>query len=299
MTFYFPGQVDVRAEVIDETLKGFAKRKYKMKQLVNVETTGAWINYFFRADPNILSANRNANVRGVPRGAAYPQAATLFEKVRTDIEKYGLQDAIPWEDIISGQVNIRDQTLMRIAEGVTYAVDTQIFSGLTSETTVLTFNTRSYAGVSTTGWAWNHATAASVTIADDLEYAEELIASSPGYYDTSNLLVAVSPKDKRSVMRYLLANGAQIPQITNEALGNSNGVIGRLGNKTFIVSPVVTASTALVVVPKVCATWKELYPLTTDVTTTPLKNVTITAAELGVLQVTDPKAICWIRGTQV
>lgn len=285
MTFNTHGEVDVRKQLIDSMLKGFAKRLYKLKNIVNVVTTGAWRNDFFRADPDTLEAGRSRFIKGLPRGAAFPQASTSFEKIRSDIEKYGLEDSIPYEDIISGEVNVRDQTIMRIAEGVAYSVDRRIWEGLSGDADIQTFTIAS-------GYEWD--ISASSAMMDDLERAEEMIGNY--HYPTDNLVVLVNLRDKRSVMEYLFTKGAQIPSITDKKL--NAGVIGKLGNKTFIVSDVVTASQALVTIPKRCATWKTLLNLTTDVKNEPLKDVRIRAAEFGQLQVTDPKTIVLIKNTQ-
>lgn len=283
MTFDKAGEVDVRKEIIDATLTGFAKRMYKLKNVVNVSSTGAWRNYFFRASPDTLEAGLNRSVAGIPRGAAFPQASTSFEKVRTDIAKFGLEESISWEDIISGEVSIRDQTLMRLAEGVVYSVDRTIWTGFISDTDIQTL-------VIEDDYGWNTASAA---IMDDLEYAEQKIGTY--HYPTDRLTVLINLRDKRSVMAYLFAHGAQIPSITDSKI--NAGVIGVLGNKTFIVSDVVDASCALVLVPK-RSNWKELVSLTTDVQVEPLKDVRIRAAEYGVLQITDPKSMVLITGTE-
>jgi len=294
MAFVESGQVDVRKQLIDSMLTGFAKRAYKMKQAVAIVSTGAWRNDFYQASSTILTASGTRNVKGIPRGAAYPQAATSFKKIRTDIEKYGLEDSIPWEDIISGEVAIRDQTIMRIAEGVANAVDAQIYTGLTGDSGIQSFFVNvKYGATHNSAGSWNQSSAA---IMDDLEYAEQLIGTQD--YDTSNIFVFVNYRDKRAIMKYLTDTGAQYPKVSEGLLTAANGQIGRIGNKTFIVSQAVSASQALVVIPKKCATWKELYPLTTDVQNEPLKDVRIRAVELGVLQVTDPQAIVHLKGTQ-
>lgn len=288
MTFDKHGEVDVRKEIIDPTLKGFAKRMYKLKNIVLVSSTGAWRNDFFRGAPGTLEAGTSRNVKGIPRGAAFPQASTSFEKIRSDIAKYGLEDSIAWEDIIAGEVAIRDQTLMRIAEGVVFSVDRTIWTGLSTDGDIQTFTIGITAGVN--GGDWSESSAA---IMDNLEQAEEMIGNY--HYPTDRLVVLINLRDKRSVMNYLFVKGAQIPKITDSKI--NAGVIGVLGNKTFIVSDVIDTSQALVTIPKRCATWKELIPLTTDVQNEPLKDVRIRAAELGNLQVTDPKTIVLIKGT--
>ena len=291
MTYYEVGDVDVRKQLIDATLTNLVQRMYKMKRAVKVVSTGAWTNYFFREDPDTLTAGRNRSIKGIPRGAAYPQASVSWEKVRSDIEKYGLEESIPFEDILTGQVDVRDRTLFKIADGITYAIDRQIYTGLTTDSNIQSFFTSQYGGTHNSGKAWSDASA---QILDDLEYAEQLISAYN--YPVENLLVYINARDKRSVMKFLFDKGGQIPNITDRAL--NSGVIGTLGNKTFIVADVVDASRALVVVPNICGTWVESLPLTTDVQNEPLKDVRIRAAELGVLQVHNPKAIVFIKGTQ-
>jgi len=291
MTYDKVGEIDVRKTLIDATLQNLVKKMYKMKQAVMIASTGAWTNHYFREDPDTLEAGLSRTIKGIPRGAAFPQASTSWEKVRTDIEKYGLEESIPYEDIISNEVNVRDRTLFKIADGIAYSVDTQIYTGLSTDGDIQTFATGAYGGTHNSGGAWNQSSA---QIMDDLEYAEELIGDY--HYPTNQLMVFINHRDKRAVMNFLFEKGAQIPNITDKTL--NAGTIGTLGNKTFVVADVVAASHALVVVPKVCANWKELLPFTTDVNAEPLKDVRIRAAEMGVLQVVNPKAIVFIEGTE-
>ena len=59
----------------------------------------------------------------------------------------------------------------------------------------------------------------------------------------------------------------------------------------IITADVVDASYALFVVPKTCATWKQLMALQTDVETKKFKGDMITACEYGVTEVHEPKQI--------
>lgn len=285
MAFETIGQEVVRRELIDRILKGFALQMYKFKQAVTISSTGAWKNDFFREDPDTLEAGRGVRIKGIPRGAAFPQAAPKWERIRTTIKKYGLEQSIPWEDIIAGEIDVRNRVLFRIAEGVAKAVDDEIYSALSSDAAIQEVDI-------TAGYEWD---TASASIIDNLEEAEQKIGEK--HYDTGNLMVFINHRDKRSIMNYLTEKGAQFPKVAENLLTKRNGQIGRLGNFTFIVSASVPASQALVVVPKVCATWKELHPLSTAVETEDLKDVRIRAAELGVTQVTDPKAIVLISNT--
>ena len=264
------GQVDVRKELIDTTLKGFADRAYKMKQAVTLVSTGAWTNFFWRGNPDTLNAGRSTNRKGVPRGAAFPQATTTMKKIRSDIEKYALQDSIPFEDIISGEVSVRDRTIKKIAEGIVEGVDNQIFTGLSTDSEIHTVTTFFAGGTHNNGGAWNQSSA---QILDDLERCQQLFGENN--YDVGKIFVFINHRDKRSITKFLTDKGAQYPSVSEKMMNATNGQIGTLGNFTFIVSPVVTTSQALVVVPQVCGTWKSLLPLSTDVENEALKDVRI------------------------
>ena len=97
-------------------------------------------------------------------------------------------------------------------------------------------------------------------------------------------------------MNYIAGKGAQFPDFGNEVARNGNA--GKLAGVGIIVSNSVSASNALVVVPQVCATWKELVPLQTTIITDEYRAVTIRAVEEGITQLTDPSAVIRIFGTQ-
>ena len=97
-------------------------------------------------------------------------------------------------------------------------------------------------------------------------------------------------------MKWLSDKGAQFPTISEGV--TINGEIGKLGGIRLVESKTVTASTALVVVPKRCATWKENTPLSTVTMEDPYKGLTIRAVEVGTLNLTDPGAVVYIYGTE-
>lgn len=284
------GTGNIRATVYDSAIKQTVKRMYKFKQAVTILPTSAFNNYFFREDPTVLVAQSGNDMTDIPRGANFPQAVHASERVLSVIKQFGIEDNIPFIDLLSDEIAVEQRSIYKLSEGVTKKVDDTIWNGLTENRSPSNINSISLAA----GYGWNNASAA---IIDDLEQAEQKIAEYN--YDTSNLMVFISPKDKRSVFKYLTDKGAQFPAISERLLeAGNNGVIGTLGNKTFIVSNSVTASYALVCVPKICATWKESMPLTVNVEDDKFKSRTIRVCEIGTLQLTDPRAVCLISGTQ-
>lgn len=279
------GTADMRTIVYDKTVKGFAEAMYKFKQAVTISPTSAWKNYFYRETSTALSGPSGNAIKGVPRGAAFPQAVVSWEKVSTVIEKYGLEDNIHWEDILSDDVDVRTRTLYRIAEGVTKAVDDEIFNTLSEDLSVSSIQSVTC----TAGWDQS-----SAAIIDNLMHAKQLIGTYN--YPTEGLMVFINNKDHRSIVNYLAEKGAQFPQIGNDMA--TNGKVGNLVGMQLVVSNSVPASYALVVVPKICGTWKEMVPLQTTTKEDPYKSLTVRAVEMGVTQLTDPKAVVLIKNTQ-
>ena len=289
------GKTNIRAQLFDKIVKGFALASYKFKQAVNISTTGAWTNFFFREKSDALGAQSGNAIKGIPRGANFPQASVEWERVSKVIEKYGLEENIPWEDIISNEIDVRNRTLLRIAEGVAKAVDDEIWVQLTQNvgTAGDSSQIQSFAisGTINGGQWWNGSSAA---IIDDLLQAKQKIAEKN--YPTNNLMAFISPRDHRSIMDYLAEKGAQFPSIGQDVANNGN--VGKLAGITLIVSNSVSASYALIVVPKRVGTWKQLVPLQTITKEDPLKSVVVRSAEMGVTQLTDPQAAFLIKNTQ-
>ncbi len=281
------GEAQLRAEVVDKTIKGFAVASYKFKQALSISSTNAWKNSYFRENQTALTSPTGNAIKGIPRGAAFPQAVVEWEKVDTHIEKYGLEDNIFWEDILTDDIDVQARTLFRLAEGVVKAVDDEIWDVLTEGRSPSAI--QSFTIASTDYWE-----GASAAIIDDLMQAKEKLADFN--YPVNNLICFISPKDHRFIVKYLADSGAQFPTVGEDMA--KNGRVGRIAGVNLVISNSVSASYALVVVPKICGTWKESVPLSTKIEIDPFKSTKIRAVEMGVTQLTDPKAVCLIAGTQ-
>ena len=280
------GTVGLRAEVVDSMVKQVAAAAYKFKQACAIVPTNAWKNTFFREQTTVPTGPSGNLTKGLPRGANFPQYTLGWDEVNVRIIKHGLEENIPWEDILSDEINVQARTIIRLTEGVVKSVDDAIWYDLTEN---ITPSAIQYITIAT-GYEWN---ATSAAIIDNVFNGSQLIAEYN--YDTSDLICFVNPHDKRYVMNYLVSKGSQFPTIATDVV--RNGQIGKIGDVTFIVSNSVAVSHALLCKPKTCATWKELVSLRSDVTTDPYKSIRIRVVEEGVTELTDPKAIVLIRNT--
>jgi len=279
----------IRAEVVDAMVKQIAERTYKFKQALAIVPTSAWKNTFFREDPTVMAGQSGNAFKGIPRGAEFPQAVQKWEEVSVRIIKHGAESNIPWEDIIAGDINIQARTIIKLTEGVVKSVDDDIWNSLTQNNLSDTnLRVQSYAVAASRYWS-----VASAAIIDDVMAAKTLIGKQN--YDTSDLICFINPDDSRYIVKYLIDKGTQFPSIAQESV--RNGKIGSIANVTFIESMSVATSYALLVKPKTCATWKELVSLRSTTVEDPYKSLKIRVVEEGVVEVTDPLAICVIKGT--
>jgi len=279
MTFYETGEDKLRATAYDLAIKQIANYSYKFKQLVSVVSSSSWKNYFFREQTDVPEGQEGNAIKGIPRGADFPSAVLSWEQVTSRIDKYGLSSSIDHEDIIAGNIDARNRTVLRIAEGVAKAVDSEIYSVISSDGDILTGTLQ--------GGYWDETSAA---IIKDLA---KMKAQVKAYYDNaSDFAVVIHPDTEPAVLHYIYEKGAQAQSAGQSAF---NGQIGNPAGVRVITSSVVDASYALFVIPKTCATWKQLMPLETDMKVDRFKGDTITACEYGVTEVHEPKQVVLLQ----
>lgn len=286
-------EADNRSQQWDRDIKGFAKKRYVMKEIVMEVSSNAWTNSFYQKTATSLTGGTSSPVKGIPRGADFPfleRGTTLKNAV---ILQHGGEGVIYWQDILTSNIAIEAETISDVTDAVVYSVDSTIYSTLTENDTPSTINTVAI----TAGNEWDSATVAN---RDPIKNILDAIAQIT--IDRYPILT--------SGMGYLVVNDQDYANI----MGNSkilnhptfkladgiirNGNLAQICGLRIKVSPVVTADKALVVMAKKCATWKQAQPLTVDVIKDPQKKYTIRASEIGVCQLTDPEAVCLITNTR-
>ncbi len=279
MAFNEPGEDKLRKTTYDLAIKQLAIYAYKFKQLVSVVNSASWKNYFFREQTNVPTGQEGNVIKGIPRGADFPNAVLSWEQVSSRIDKYGLSSTIDHEDIIAGNIDTRNRTIKRIAEGVAKAVDSEIYSVISTDSDI-------QSGTLYGGY-WDESSAA---IIKDLAFMKSQVKA---YYDNASKFVCVvHPNTEPYILHYIYEKGAQAATSGQKAF---NGEIGNPAGVSIITSSVVAASYALFVVPKTCATWKELMALATDTETKKFIGDEIKACEYGVTEVHEPKQIVFTQ----
>jgi hypothetical protein len=282
MTFNQPGEDKLRATSYDLAIKQIADYTYKFKQLVSVVKSSSWKNYFFREQTDVPTGQSGNAIKGIPRGGEFPNAVLSWEQVSSRIEKYGLSATIDHEDIIAGNIDTRNRTILRIAEGVAKAVDTEISLVVSENWTASAIQSGTLQG----GY-WNETSAA---IIKDLAVMKAQVQA---YYDNAkDFAVVINPATAPNILHYIYEKGAQAQSSGQSAF---NGEIGNPAGVRVITSSVVPASYALFMVPKTCATYKQLMPLQSDTKTDAFKGDEIRACEYGVTELHEPKQVVLLQ----
>lgn len=282
------GNADLRARFFDKTIKNLAPRLFKFMEALTEDSTSAWKNLFWREEATVLTPTGPVGIRGLAPGAQFPQARQKMEQIQSVIDKYGLEQQIVWEDILTNDVDVQERALFKLAEGIAKAVDDQIYAVLSDGDTSSAIFIYNAGGTAIAGW--NETSSAFI---DDLLAGQQLIAESN--IDASGLILFVNPRDFRSAMKYVTDKGSQFPGAGEQVL--RTGKIPVISGIDLKVSNSVPVSRALLVKPKVVGTWKSLVPLQTTTIEDKFRNVTVRVVQEGVAQLYQPKAAVLYRFT--
>lgn len=283
------GQESLRQENVERMITGLALAKYTAKKAVMLSGSAAWLESYYSETKIPPTAGATANIKGLARLSPFPKANITWTKHTAYIQKYGLEDVISDEDARTDAFDIISRTLIRVAEGVVKAVDDEILSVLSEGWSASTINEVAIAA----GSEWDAAVIANRDpIQDILNARKELRLDE---YTAGSLLLYMNPTDVANVLGN--SNVRNAGQFFTAAV-TQNGIIGGMLGVTFIETNSVPNDSALMVIAKTCATWKEVTPLTVFSIYDAGIKYTIRAFEMGVTQLKNPEAVCLISNTQ-
>lgn len=283
------GQASLRAENVERMVTGLALATYSAKQAVMVSNSAAWKESYYQETKTVPTAGTTAAIKGIPRLSGFPKANITWDKKSAYIQKYGLEDVVSYEDAQADAFDVISRTLIRVAEGVAKSVDDEILSVLSEAWTAATINTVAI-GV---GSEWDAAVIANRDPIQDILNAKAELKKDN--YFQGNIQLFMSPTDVANVLGNAnIRNAGQF--YTDEV--TKNGTVGTLCGCKVIESNSVKADNALMVISQTCGTWKAVTPLTVVTIYEEGISYKIRAFELGVTQLTNPKAVCLISNTQ-
>lgn len=284
------GELDLRKEYVESVVTGFALQAYVMKEIVMVTPSSSWQESYYQESSTELSGGTGSAIKGVPRLANFPYGEASWTKQSSYITKYGFEGVISYEDRISNNIDVVARTLLRIARAVVKAVDDEIWDVLSESQSPSAINSVTIAA----GDEWDSATVANRDpVQDILNAIKEIAVDNYPIYNGNGYLL-LSPKDYANILGN--ANLRNVGEFYKGIVQNGN--VGVLLGLKVKVSNSITASGAMVVLAKECATWKQAAPLKTVTIDNPGISTTIRSFEMGTTQLKNPEAVCFISNTQ-
>ena len=286
-------EADNRKQTWEKDIKGFAKKRYVMKELVMTQTTNAWHNSFYQKTATSLTGGSFHGIEGIPPGANFPAIIRGTTLKTARILQHGGEGIILWQDILTSNIRIQAETVSDVSDAVVFSVDSKIYNMLSENDAGGTINTVAIAA----GYEWDSATIQNRDpVFDLLRCIEEIQTDRYPILTSGRGFAAMN----EATFTYLMSNSKVINHPTwKQAAGIiKNGVLAGLVGLTIHVTPVVTNDKVLVGMAKTCGTWKIAQALVVDTIIDKQKKYTIRASEIGVAQLTDPEAVCLLTNVR-
>ncbi len=280
-------EADLRKEHIDTAVKAVVKIEEKWKAMSSVDSSDSYTESFFReTNDDDVDGGTYSPIRGVPEFAPFPYVDVKETKISSVIQKYAATSLISMEAGQYATVPMLQRKIYRIGRKIIYQVDVAIHAGVAADFG----NTVAI----TAGNEWDSATKANRDpIKDILDCIQTLRVDGIDALNGSGRLV-VNGTDYTN----LISNTKVLNHPTYESGVMQNGQVGKLLGLTIVISEVVTADTAFILVAKQGMVWKQANALTTVTTVTPGKFTQIDAWERGVFQLQAPNEVCKLTNTR-
>lgn len=275
-------------ENIDAGVKAVVKIEEKWKSLCAIDTSSAYTESYFReTNDDSTDGGTGSPIRGLQPLSPFPYVDVTETKFSSIIEKYAAESIISMESVADLTVPMLQRKIYRIARKIIYQTDYAIHSSVASD-----FGN-------------------TVAIAEGSEWDSDTIANRDPVKDFLNAIQTLRADgiDALAGNGKIVMNGTDYTNvISNTKVLNhptfrsvsaiQNGVVASLVGLDIVISEVVTADTAYVLVAKQGMVWKQKEALRTVTKVDDGKSTTIRAWERGVFQLQAPNEICKITNTR-
>lgn len=280
------GNTDLRSENISKIVKVMAEKEFKLKQVLATVNSSSWSETYQQEDPAELTANGETfSVRGVSRGASFPNLDASWTEVTTTHTKFAGEATIFMEDKLMSKIDVQGRTIRKVARAIASDFDDYIYTSLSNASGI---NTASAVA------PWDDATIANRDPIRDLLTGIEYMAVD-NYDFLSNGYILISPKDYTNLM--MNSKVINNPSFKTADVV-SNGVVGQIAGGKLIVANAVAADECIMIIGNKAATYKSAVAMSSNVDYDAGIKYTIRSWMIGHIEITDPEAIHKIINTQ-
>ena len=285
---------NIRGLDIDKTVKGYALVEYIFKNDCTVTGfTGDAVRWY-QENATELNPTSPQIIENISPLSNFTMLEENWTRNTSYVRKYGVEGFISMEDIKTADIDVLARSLLRLTRAVVRKVDARIFSVMSDgypAAQVVSTSINSNAATA----AWNTASFTSVDIILDLMQGKLNLWNNG--YNPEGATLFLSPLDYKNLVTYLISvKGSSIPAFASDRV--ATGTVLQILGLNVKVSPNVTASGALIVVPKVSCTWKSHTDTTSRLIEDPGLGTKIRVWEEGEALLTDPKSVNLIYNTQ-
>ena len=280
-------EADLRSEHIDAAVKAVVKIEEKWKAMCAIDSSSSYTESYFReTNDDSTDGGTYSPIKGIPEFAPFPYVDVTETKISSVIEKYGATSLISMEAGQYATVPMLQRKIYRIGRKIIYQID----FGIEADVSTNANNTVAI----TAGNEWDSATVANRDpVKDILDAIQTLRVDGIDALNGSGKLV-VNGTDYTNI----ISNTKVLNHPTYESGVMQNGQVGKLLGLAIVISEVVTADQAYVLVAKQGMVWKQANALTTVTTIKPGKYTQIDAWERGVFQLQATNEVCKITNTR-
>ncbi|KKK82591.1 hypothetical protein LCGC14_2801860 [marine sediment metagenome] len=283
-------EAELRKEHIDTAVKAVVKIEEKWKALCTVDSSNSYTESYFReTNDDDTDTGTYSPIRGVPEFVPFPYVDVKETKVSAVIEKYAATSLISMEAGQYATVPMLQRKIYRIGRKIIYQEDKAIHDAVTVATTGHG-NTVAIA----VGYEWDSDTIQNRDPVKDILDCVQTLRVDGIDALKGNGKIVLNGQDYTN----FISNSKVLNHPTYESGVMQNGQVGKILGMAIVVSEIVTADSAFVLVAKQGMVWKQANALTTVTTVTPGKFTQIDAWERGVFQSQAPNEICKLTNTR-
>ncbi len=281
-------RIDILKENIDSGVKAVVKIEEKWKAMCAIDTSAAYTESYYReTNDDATDGGAGSPIRGLQPLSPFPYVDVTETKISSIIEKYAAEALISMEAISDLTIPMLQRKIYRIGRKIIYQVDVAIKKGV-----------RSDAGNTvpiTAGNEWDSATIANRDPIKDFLDAIQTLRVDGIDFLAGNGKIVLNGQDYTNV----ISNTKVLNHPTFKSVSAvQNGVVAGLVGGDIVVSEVVDADEAYILVAKQGMVWKQKEALRTVTKIDEGKSTLIRAWERGVFQLRAPNEVCKITNTR-
>ena len=275
-------------ENIDSGVKAVVKIEEKWRAMCAIDTSSAYTETYFReTNDDSTDGGTGSPIKGLQPFSPFPYVDVQETEVSTITEKYAAEALMSMESIADLTVPMLQRKIYRIGRKIVYQIDVAI------KTVV-----RADAGNTVTitvGNEWDSATEQNQNPVKDFLDAIQTLRVDGIDFLAGNGKIVLNGVDYTNV----ISNTKVLNHPTFTSVSAiQNGVVAGLVGGDIVVSEVVDADEAYILVAKQGMVWKQKQALQTSTVITPGKSTLASAWERGVFQLQAPNEVCKITNTR-